>query len=144
MAITSLGGSFIAPTKPRTANFYQASSVQNTWYTVLASTAGTGNLSRVLFGVEPASGNTSQMNRYFEIRVTIDGVQNTITGLASSNLVNRGSNQMLAYNNGAGLPIDSFIYKSNIYFKNSLQVEVRQTSSFAGINISAIVDYSLV
>lgn len=143
MAITSLGGTGIFPTKPRTVNFYQGSSVQNTWYTVLASTAGSGVLTRVLFGYEAASGNTSAINRYLELRLTVDGVQHTVLPLTTQNLVTRGSNQMLAYTNGAGLPVDNFLYTANCYFRNSVQIEIRQTSAFAAIHLSAVADYSL-
>lgn len=142
MAINSLGGTNITPTKPRTSNFYQATAASGTWYTALTSTSGRGNLARVMFANEPAGGVTQSLNRYFEIRITVDGVQNTITGLPTSSLTTRGSNQLFSTANSAGLPIDVFLYTCNIFFRSSLQVEVRQTSG-SSYNISAIVDYSL-
>lgn len=142
MPIVQFPSAQIFPTIPRTANFAVGASVQNTWYTVLATTAGQGKLTRILFGYNPAVGGTWGTNRFLELRLTIDGVQNTINTTFDS--VIRGSHQQFVYNNNGGMAIDTFLYVPEVYFRSSLQIEIRQTSAIAGYNLAAAADYSLV
>lgn len=143
MPIVQFPSAQIFPTKPRTANLYQASSVQNTWYTVLTTTAGQGLLTRIVFAYEATGSSFGLNNQNMEIRITIDGIQTTITS-SGLTLLARGQNLMRVYNFNAGLTPDTFMYNANTYFTSSLQVEVRQISAFGAIHLGCVVDYSIV
>lgn len=98
--------------KPKTFQasvFYNASAVQNTWYTV-GSVAGAGIFNR--FGASDFNGAN-----FIEFRITIDGTAYTIPA-ATANLAFQ-----MASNVWNSLPF--------VEFKTSLLVEVRNTGSAA-------------
>jgi len=124
----------VQPTKPKVANLNQGTAIQDTWYTVVDVT-GVGILSKVVL--------TATENNYrYSIKITIDGVANTITdatgalGLESLGLDHRSDTASNSYN-----PEHSIDYVCQTYFKTSLKIEIANTASADGFRASAM--YSL-
>lgn len=120
MPITQIPSKQVFPTQPKVANLSQVASA-TTYYTVLNLTSGRGILSRVV--LTTASGISGNSN--LQVRVTIDGVANTLS--TSFNNYAFGLN----HSNTAGSAeaeksIDLFL---NTNFYNSLQVEIYTTAS---------------
>jgi hypothetical protein len=147
MAITSLSGKAIQPTQAKTAilDQFNTSTVatQNTWYTVLNVSSAKGTFNRVSAAIY-ASGSFN-WNRYTEVRITIDGVANSITNTFATG--NNYFNGLRGFDHTSGTPAANaglvFEYNSTLYFNQSLVVEVRQTL-LTSCNIQALVDYALI
>lgn len=127
----------IFPKSPKTASYYASGRTQNTWYTLLSVTAGTGILKRVVFMNDIAT------NNQMEIKITVDGVANTLAS-PSSLIYSRA----LVHNNTAGSPGSynspfGYMYDSPVYFYTSLTVEIRHTN-VSSCTFDAICDYSLI
>lgn len=140
MAIISFPSQNIYPTKPKTANYYSNTATQNTWFTVLDVTSGTGILSRIAV----TSGISGIYNSNIEIRITIDGIENNLTNSSGQNLNVRGMTHRIhsvtdySYNG-----LCAFYYDTQTYFYKSLKVEIRNTNATTNI-MEAITDYSIV
>lgn len=137
MAILNFPSLQIYPRSPKTANYYASSRTQNTWYTLLNVTSGTGILKRVVFLNDIAS------NNQLEIRITVDGVVNTLA--AAGSLIYSRS---FVHNNATGSPGSynspfGYYYDSPVYFYSSLTVEIRHTSA-SSCTFDAVCDYSLI
>ena len=137
MAILNFPSQQIIPRSPKTAAYYAASRTQNTWYTLLSVTSGTGILNRVAFTNDIAS------NNQMEIRITVDSVVNTLA--STSNLQ---YSRAFVFNNAAGSPGSynspfAYYYDSPTYFYTSLTVEIRHTNA-SSCTFDAVCDYSLI
>ena len=137
MAIVNFPSQQIVPKTPKTAMYYSGTNTQNTWYTLLSVTAGTGVLNRIVLTSDLAT------NNYMEIRITVDGVASTLS--STSTLM---YSRAFVFNNSAGSPGSynspyAYYYNSPIYFFTSLTVEIRHTYSFTSI-FDAVCDYSLI
>lgn len=129
--------SLIMPTKPKTANYYGSTQTQNTWYTVLNVTNSTGIFNRIAFVTN------GQSNIYLEIKITIDGLANTLTSTTSLQY-----SRAFVHDNTSGSPGSynspfGYYYDAQSYFTNSLLVEIRHTGTSSWI-FDAICDYSIV
>lgn len=137
MAITSLLRN-ITPKQAKAASISQTGlPVSGTWYSVVAVTNSRGVLNRV---VATLQGTTDYNNQYFEFRITIDGVANTITNPSGSYA--RGLNHGERTTNNASAT-NSFDYFTTLYFYSSLTVEVRLTTVPTNGYINAAVDYCI-
>lgn len=137
MGILTFPTSQITPKNPKTANYYASARTQNTWYTLLSVTSGTGILNRIVFTNDIAA------NNQLEIRITVDGVANTLASPA--NLI---YSRALVHNNTAGSPGSNnspfgYFYDAPIYFYTSLTVEIRHTN-VSSCTFDACCDYSTI
>jgi hypothetical protein len=135
MAILNFPNQQIIPRSPKTADYSNTINTSGTWYTILSVTSKSGILQRVIFG------NDIDLNNNLEIRITVDGVANTLTTSSTSKV------RSIVFDNTAGSPGSynspySVFYESPIYFFTSLTIEVRANG---GNNraFQAICDYSL-
>ena len=147
MAITSLSGKAIQPTQAKTAIYdgrgTSTTATQNTWYTILNVSSGKGTFNRVSAVVDTGSVAT---NRYTEIRITIDGVSNILTNSFSTANVYYNGLRGFDHTSTATVvmtPTGVFEYSAQLFFFQSLLVEVRQTQTGTPY-IQAIIDYALV
>lgn len=134
MPISSLNTAFIQPTKPKTVSYTNTTAAVNTYYTVL-STTGRGLLSRITLTNAPAV-----ENQYLNIRITIDGVQNTITG--SNVNTARAFVHMDSNSTTNGYAKNSIDYFCNCYYKSSMTIEVMQSTYGTTFNLFCAVDYA--
>ena len=126
----------VVPKQSKTANYSNAAISASTFYTVLSATSGRGILSRVaLVGY-----GTAFTNSNLQIRITIDGVANTITG--GSGLYARGLVHNAAYTDNSGIAGNCFDYFCNTTFTTSLQVEVMYNTTPV-VALYAVVDYQI-
>lgn len=137
MAILSFPSQNIYPTKPKTASYTASARSQNTWYTLLSVTSGTGILNRIVFTNDIATNNN------LEIKITVDGVSNTLSSPAS--LI---YSRALVHVNTAGSPGSynspfGYYFDSPTYFYTSLTVEIRHTSA-SSCTFDAVCDYSMI
>ena len=133
MPITSIPSNIIIPKQPKIYVYTNNSSVVNTWYTAITATGIRGILSKIGFTTDTG------LNTLLEIRITIDGVINTIGNPS-------GQNGALGLNHGANTSntyqaLDSIDYFSNVFFYNSLQVEFRRIGG-TGTQILGNIQYS--
>jgi hypothetical protein len=81
LPISSIRGIAIQPTKAKTATLDSwgtgNSQVNNTWYTIVNVTSGTGLLSRVMASI--FNGTTYVSNVNTQIKITVDGVSETLS-----------------------------------------------------------------
>lgn len=149
MGITSSKGGAIQPTRAKTATYdaYGSgnSQVNNTWYTVVNVSSGTGILSRVMAAIFNGTAYVSNVNT--QIKITVDGVSDTVTnGFNTSIGANalRGSEHNMGQTT-TGYPLSwaVFDYQQPIYFYSSLKVEVLATTP-TGFYLEAFCDYAIV
>lgn len=136
MPITQIPSNQVFPKQPKVFAFNNNTAVSGTWYTALNATGLRGVLSKVVLTYDGATGR----NDLLEIRITIDGVVNTIGNPATSNGagfgLNHGSNTANTYQ-----ATDSIDYHSNINILTSILVEFRQTSG-VGRQLMGNIQYS--
>jgi hypothetical protein len=133
MPITSIPSKQVFPTQPKVYNFSQGASVSGTWYTAINATGIRGILSKATMTIDGATGRNDLM----EIRITIDGIANTIGINNASMGLNHGGNT----SGNTYQALDSLDYFSNAIFTNSILVEFRQITG-VGRQILANVQYS--
>lgn len=124
------------PLKQKIANLCQATTAQNTWYTVL-SVAGKGILSDATMMQSGTTGNSIQ-----QMEITIDGNTEVITSLAG---VGTGLNTVSNYGQAAtaGNSNEYFMtVNTPIEFMSSLVVRVRHTAAIT-VYMYATVKYAL-
>ena len=127
------GGAWITvgliTTKPRVADFTQASLVANTWYTLLSVT-GKGILNELI--MYSATTNTGQ-----EIEITIDGVTQVISNATGANMYTHKTD---VGNASASTQVSGFM--GPVTFLSTITVRIRATSGNGMIQATA--HYSLM
>lgn len=146
MAITSLTGVGIFPTKPKTATYYGTSIASGTYVTLLSVTSGKGLVSRIIGGSAVGGATSWDGNYLFTIRITVDGTQYTVssTTLLNDNANNIRGSEHSAGATGATVPKSSnvFDYQQPFYFTQSLTVELMQNAGTR--NVYGFIDYATV
>lgn len=112
----------VIPRVPKIFVYYNASTTANTYYTTVNSTGVRGRLTKITMSGVPS--------QYHTIRITIDGVQASVSPTLS------GTNGVvgLPHNvNGSAIfdAASSFDYYCDITFTNSIQVELMQSQASA-------------
>jgi hypothetical protein len=149
LPISSIRGIAIQPTKAKTATLDSwgtgNSQVNNTWYTIVNVTSGTGLLSRVMASI--FNGTTYVSNVNTQIKITVDGVSETLSNgfnaLIGANALRGSEHNMGQTTTGYALSWAVFDYQQPVYFYSSLKVEVLATTP-TGFYIEAFVDYAIV
>ena len=121
MPITTFPDRNVIPRVPKIFVFYNASTTSGTYYTTVNSTGVRGRLTKVTM-----SGGAPSVNQ--TIRITIDGVQSTL----SPNPSGTGGVVGLPHNNQASSIHEagySFDYYCDISFTNSILVEFMQNQT---------------
>lgn len=122
MPITTFPDRNVIPRVPKIFVYYNASTTSGTYYTTVNSTGVRGRLTKITMSGVPA--------QYHTIRVTIDGVQSSLSPNPS------GTNGVvgLGHNNNASSLYEagsSFDYYCDISFTNSILVEFMQNQASA-------------
>jgi len=118
----------IITTKPRIASLAQVSAVSGTYYTVLDASS-IGELTYCNIHADSLIAATN-----LNIRITVDGVANTIQAPSIANI---------GYLASTSLNATRFDYMTDIRFNTSLKVEIMQNTGFT-ISIYGAVHYSLI
>jgi len=122
MPITQIPSNIVIPKQPKIYTFLQSTAGTGTWYTAISATGIRGILSKSTMTIDGASSSNSAI----EMRITIDGVINTI-GVVGGNNSSTGLNHN-GYTSNTYVASDSIDYFANVTFLNSITVEFRQST----------------
>lgn len=139
MAIISFPSQNIYPTKPKTANYRQATASSSTWYTILDVTAGTGILNRIVM----TTGTTNVYNYDFEIKITIDGIENTLTAAGYQMFARGLTHRIYGVSDYTYNGDHAFYYETSTYFYKSLKIEIRSVAAVTAI-LESVADYCIM
>jgi hypothetical protein len=109
----------IQPTKPYQVIKNQ-SSAQNTYYTLLNTVSGSGSLNAIRI-----AGPSDLDNSNFQIRITADGTEYTISNGGSSSM----ATGFYQYNGADYANQNALVFYGPLYFKTSLKIEFVNTNA---------------